>query len=123
MGDNAVRNMSEGGGSSELKTKFDMSPLDGLKSVYGDKITFVRGYYAGKPLYDAVEPLSTDSLKHLKEEALQAARKADLIIFVGGLNKNHRQDCENGDRESYDLSFRRTSLCLLSVEMPLLRRG
>ena len=110
VGDNAVRNMSEGGGSSELKTKFDISPLDGLKSVYGDKLSFVRGYYAGKPLYGAVEPLSADSLKQLKEEALQAARKADLIIFVGGLNKNHRQDCENGDRENYDLSYGQNEL-------------
>ena len=106
-----------------------------MKSVYGDKLSFVRGYYAGKPLYGAVEPLSADSLKQLKEEALQAARKADLIIFVGGLNKNHRQDCENGDRENYDLSYgqneliaelakvQRTSLCLLSAGTPLLRRG
>ena len=41
---------------------------------------------------------------------MQAARKADLIIFVGGLNKNHRQDCENGDRENYDLSYGQNEL-------------
>ena len=33
------------------------------------------------------------------------AREADLVIFVGGLNKNHAQDCEAGDREEYGLPF------------------
>ena len=110
VGDNAVRNMSEGGGSSELKTKFDISPLDGLRAVYGDRISFARGYYAGRPLYDEVDPLLPDSLNRLKAEALQAAKEADLIVFVGGLNKNHKQDCENGDRESYDLPYGQNEL-------------
>lgn len=110
VGDNAVRNMSEGGGSSELKTKFDISPLDGLRAVYGDRISFARGYYAGRPLYDEVDPLLSDSLNRLKAEALQAAKEADLIVFVGGLNKNHKQDCENGDRESYDLPYGQNEL-------------
>ena len=110
VGDNAVRNMSEGGGSSELKTKFDISPLEGLKNVYGDAIDFARGYYAGRALYDAVDPLSADSLRTLKAEALAKAKKADLIIYIGGLNKNCKQDCENGDRESYDLSYGQNEL-------------
>lgn len=110
VGDNAVRNMSEGGGSSELKTLFDISPLDGLKTVYEDKIDFARGYYAGRALYDAVDPLDADSLARLKAEALAKAKDADLIIFIGGLNKNHKQDCENGDRESYDLPYGQSEL-------------
>lgn len=110
VGDNAVRNMSEGGGSSELKTKFDISPLEGLKAVYGDKIDFARGYYAGRALYDKVDKLDPDSLARLKKEALEKAKKADLIIYIGGLNKNHRQDCENGDRENYDLSYGQNEL-------------
>ena len=110
VGDNAVRNMSEGGGSSELKTKFDISPLEGLKSTYGDKIEFARGYYAGRALYDAVDTLDADSLAYLKAEALEKAKGADLIIYIGGLNKNHKQDCENGDRESYNLSYGQNEL-------------
>lgn len=110
VGDNAVRNMSEGGGSSELKTKFDISPLEGLKKMYGEKIDFAQGYYAGKAIYDGVEELSADTLAALKAEALDKAKGADLIIFIGGLNKNHRQDCENGDRESYDLSYGQNEL-------------
>lgn len=110
VGDNAVRNMSEGGGSSELKTLFDISPLDGLKSLYKDKVDFARGYYAGRALYDAVDPLDADSLAKLKAEALAKAKDADLIVFIGGLNKNHKQDCENGDRESYDLPYGQNQL-------------
>jgi len=33
------------------------------------------------------------------------AKNADLIVYVGGLNKNHFQDCEGGDRKNYDLPF------------------
>ena len=33
------------------------------------------------------------------------SRKADYVIYVGGLNKNHAQDCEGGDREHYQLPF------------------
>lgn len=110
VGDNAVRNMSEGGGSSELKTMFDISPLEGLRKVYGDKIDFAQGYCAGRPIYDGTEEVSADSLAALKAEALQKAKDADLIIFIGGLNKNNHQDCENGDRESYDLSYGQNEL-------------
>lgn len=110
VGDNAVRNMSEGGGSSELKTLRDISPLEGLKAAFGDKISFARGYYAGRPMYDAVETLDKDSLLSLKKEALEMAKKADLIIFIGGLNKNTKQDCEANDRESYELSYGQNEL-------------
>lgn len=110
VGDNAVRNMSEGGGSSELKTLRDLSPLEGLRAAFGDKVSFARGYYAGRPMYDKVEPLDADSLARLKAEALEKAKEADLVIFIGGLNKNARQDCENRDREGYDLSYGQNEL-------------
>ncbi len=110
VGDNATRNMSEGGGSSELKTKSDVSPLEGLKALYGDKIVYAQGYCAGRALYDAVDPIDSTQQAALKAEALEKAREADLIIFVGGLNKNTRQDCENGDREDYNLSYGQNEL-------------
>ena len=36
---------------------------------------------------------------------LKKQKKADYVIYVGGLNKNHTQDCEGGDREHYQLPF------------------
>ena len=68
------------------------------------------GYDSGRALYDNVDKVELSKNEQLKAEAIEKARQADLIIFVGGLNKNHKQDCENGDRESYDLSFGQNEL-------------
>ncbi|MGM9697968.1 MAG: glycoside hydrolase family 3 C-terminal domain-containing protein, partial [Prevotella sp.] len=110
VGDNATRNMSQGGGSSELKTKRDISPLEGLKAVYGDKIDYAQGYYAGRPMYAHVEELDPVKQAELKAEALEKAKQADIIVFIGGMNKNHQQDCEGGDRQTYDLSYGQNEL-------------
>ena len=42
---------SEGGGSSELKVKDMISPLDGMRALYGDKVVYTKGYAAGRPMY------------------------------------------------------------------------
>ena len=104
VGDNAVRRLTEGGGSSELKVQHEISPLQALVERYADKITYTQGYAAGRPRYGKVEnpAVDTDSLRRV---ALELARESDLIIFVGGLNKNHEQDCEAGDRIQYSLPF------------------
>lgn len=110
VGENATRSLTEGGGSSELKTLYDISPLEGLKALYGDKVDYAQGYYSGRALYHMQEPLDAARQDSLRQEALDKARDADLIIFVGGLNKNAKQDCESHDRESYDLSFGQNEL-------------
>lgn len=110
VGENATRNLSEGGGSSELKTKFDIMPLDELKAMFGDKIDYAQGYYSGRPLYDKVEELDPAKQQALHNEAVEKAKNADLIIFIGGLNKNTKQDCEANDREDYHLSFGQDAL-------------
>jgi beta-glucosidase len=104
IGENATRKMTEGGGSSELKAKVEISPLKALQVKYGDKITYARGYASGPPAYGRAIPskLNADSLRN---EAVKIAETADVVIFVGGLNKNHFQDCEGGDRLSYNLPF------------------
>ena len=110
VGENATRSLTQGGGSSELKTLFDIAPLDGLRALYGDKITYAQGYYSGRALYGVQEPLDAARQDSLRQDALDKARTADLIIYVGGLNKNAKQDCESNDRESYDLSFGQNEL-------------
>ena len=110
VGDNAIRNMSQGGGSSELKTKRDISPLEALKALYGDKIDFAQGYEAGRPMYAFVDKVPAETQARLKAEALEKAKKADLIIYIGGMNKNHQQDCEGGDRQTYELSYGQNEL-------------
>lgn len=110
VGENATRSLTQGGGSSELKTLHDVSPLEALQALYGDKIDHAQGYCSGRAIYDKVDAIDAAKQAQLKAEALEKAKSADLIIFVGGLNKNHRQDCENGDRESYNLSFGQNEL-------------
>ena len=115
VGENATRSLTQGGGSSELKTLKDESPLSALQMFYGlntheGHVDYAQGYSSGRAMYDRVDRVSPEEQARLKAEALEKAKDAELIIFVGGMNKNHRQDCENGDRESYDLSFGQNEL-------------
>jgi len=104
VGDNATRNLMQGGGSSELKVKDFISPLDGIRKVFGD-VVYAQGYAAGRPMYGQVEEIPQSVMDSLREDAVRKAADADLVIYVGGLNKNHLQDCEAGDRISYNLPF------------------
>lgn len=110
VGENATRSLTQGGGSSELKTLRDISPLEAIKKLYGDKVDYAQGYLSGRALYDQVDEVNPSERVRLREEALRKAKDADLIIYIGGLNKNHKEDCENGDRLSYDLSFEQNEL-------------
>lgn len=105
IGENATRMMTVGGGSSELKTVHEISPMQGIQKRF-PKATIVHamGYASGPSAYGQVIPshLNADSLKYA---AIEVAKNADMVLFVGGLNKNHEQDCENGDRKSYNLPF------------------
>ena len=110
VGENATRSLTQGGGSSELKTLRDISPLDAIKNLYGAKVDYAQGYLSGRALYDHVDEVNPSERVRLREEALLKAKEADLIIYIGGLNKNHKEDCENGDRLGYDLSFEQNEL-------------
>lgn len=105
VGENATRMLTQGGGSSELKVKEEISPLDGLKAKYGAaNIAYTLGYASGHPSYNKVNPsiYNQDSLRNV---AVELAKDADVVLLFGGLNKNHEQDCEGGDRISYNLPF------------------
>ena len=120
VGENATRSLTQGGGSSELKTLHDISPLEALKSLAS--VEFAQGYMSGRAMYDHVDKVDAAKQEALKQEALEKAKDADLIIYIGGLNKNHKQDCENGDRESYDLSFGQNELIseLAAFDSPMI---
>lgn len=115
VGENATRSLTMGGGSSELKTLRDISPLEALRSQCSMpnvqcSIDYATGYVSGRAMFGNVDKMDADDSKRLIDEALTKAAAADLIIYIGGLNKNHKQDCENGDREGYDLSFGQNEL-------------
>jgi len=105
VGENATRSVTKGGGSSTLKVKYEVSPLDGLIAAYGkEHVVYCQGYASGESMYDREAPseLNTDELYKV---AVTAAKNADVVYFIGGLNKNHFQDAEGGDRKSYGLPF------------------
>lgn len=110
VGENATRSLTEGGGSSELKVKQEIAPLDGLKNLYGaENITYTLGYASGKTSYDQVFS-SRYNADSLRDAAVELAKKADIVLYIGGLNKNHLQDCEGEDRESFELPFGQEAL-------------
>lgn len=112
VGENAVKMMTVGGGSSSLKVQRETSPLDGLRAQApaGSTVVWERGY-VGDPTgeYNGVtsgQDLSESrSADRLIADAADAARRADVVIFVGGLNKATGQDCEDSDRESLALPY------------------
>ncbi|WP_455636436.1 glycoside hydrolase family 3 C-terminal domain-containing protein [Parabacteroides sp.] len=112
IGENAIKMMTVGGGSSSLKVKYEISPLDGIKKRVGDKaeVVYARGY-VGDPSgeYNGVksgQDLEDDrSPEELIAEAVAVAKDADYVIFIGGLNKSAHQDCEDADRKEIGLSY------------------
>ena len=122
IGENATRRLTIGGGSSELKVKYEISPLQGLLNSVGEnvKVTYSLGYASGPAKYATIVPskLNADSLM---AAAVNVAKNADVVVFVGGLNKNHTQDSEGGDREDFNLPFGQDKLIseLLKVNKKL----
>lgn len=112
IGENAIKMMTVGGGSSSLKTTYEITPLDGIIERVGDqaKVVYARGY-VGDTTGDYNGVKSGQNLKdnrspeELLAEALEIAKKADVVVFIGGLNKSKNQDCEGSDRESLGLPY------------------
>jgi beta-glucosidase len=111
VGENAIKMMTVGGGSSSLKAQKEILPLDGIKARFccadvdyargyvGDTVQSYNGVSVGRSLYE------TRTQAELTAEAVAKAKETDMVIFVGGLNKSDYQDCEGHDRKSYDLPY------------------
>ena len=123
VGENAIKMMTVGGGSSSLKVQHEILPLDGINSKLpsplgegqGVRLDYARGYIGdtiqsfdgvtvGRSLYE------TRSAAELKKEALEKAKQADVVIFIGGLNKSNYQDSEGHDRNQYELPYGQNEL-------------
>lgn len=112
VGENATKRMTLGGGSSSLKVKYEITPLDGLKKQIGNlaEIIYVKGYVS--PLTEKRDPKPEIPVGYkepnpeiLLQEAINAAKDADIVLYFGGLNKNENQDSEGNDRKSYNLPY------------------
>lgn len=112
VGENAVHPMTIGGGSSSLKVKYEVSPLQGILArakAAGVEVIYKEGYaspaVAAQDVPGAVAPDKKYNLTDLRAEAVEAAKSADMVLFIGGLNKNDGQDCEGNDRKSLNLPY------------------
>ena len=113
VGENAIKMMTVGGGSSSLKVQHEILPLDGLKTRLEKEniiVDYARGYVGdttgnyngvttGQNLVDMRTP------QQLIDEAVAKASQADYVVVFGGLNKSMHQDAEDGDRLSYGLPY------------------
>ena len=112
VGENAIKMMTVGGGSSSLKVQREISPLEGIAERFGDvaEVVYERGYvgdvtgeYNGVTTGQNLKESRT--AEELIADAVAAAEDADYVIFVGGLNKSNHQDCENTDRAGLGLPY------------------
>ncbi len=120
VGENAIKMMTVGGGSSSLKVQREVLPLDGLQEVIqrrfadcqldyargyvGDTVQSYDGVTVGRSLYE-MRPAD-----ELIAEAVAKAKGADYVIVFGGLNKSNFQDSEGHDRKSYDMPYEQNRL-------------
>lgn len=111
VGENAVKPMTIGGGSSSLKAKYEVSPLAGIEARVGSvaDVMYMPGYaspaVAEQDKKGAKAEEKVIDADKLRADAVNAAKKADVVFFVGGLNKNDGQDCEGNDRSSLGLPY------------------
>lgn len=112
VGENAIKMMTVGGGSSSLKAQRETLPIEGMRNCLGDKIRidYARGYvgdtigeYNGVVVKQRLyEPRTAHELM---AEAVEKAKDADCVVFFGGLNKSDYQDAEGHDRKEYGLPY------------------
>ena len=104
--------MTVGGGSSSLKVKHEVSPLEGIQAAVGNnaEVIYERGYVGSTSnSYNGVtsgQDLSESrTAEQLIADAARAAADADVVLFFGGLNKDNHQDSEGADRIAYGLPY------------------
>ena len=137
IGDAATRKLAHGGGSSEIKALFEITPLMGLRMAAGGEVEFkyAKGYYVDNEEHvngevawqltslDAKEDMiendgTEDRIAKLRreylEEAVALAKECDAVIYVGGLNRAY--DTEGFDRTSYDLPYNQAEVINALIE-------
>lgn len=119
IGDNADKKMANGGVGAGVKALYEITPLAGLKNRIGDnaQIIYAQGYTSqqarggfggfggfgrrgGAP---ANTSKPDDTAAKLKDEAVKTAKGADIVLFIGGDNRQH--ETEGSDRRNMDLPY------------------
>lgn len=111
IGYNADRKQAYGGGSSQVKAFYEITPLQGLKNVAGKKvkITYCKGYNIAR---------GAGPDQGLIQQAVNAAKKANMVIVVGGWTHGYdynvwadnADDAEDVDKPNMDMPFGQNEL-------------
>lgn len=115
IGANAKQIMATGGLGAGVKTLYEVTPFEGLKNRIGDKaeLLYAPGYeeikfnFADMFRKKTPEELAKQArekeltAQKLTKEALEVAKKADLILFIGG--DNRAVETEGSDRKNMKL--------------------
>ena len=119
IGDNADKKMSNGGVGAGVKALYEITPLAGLRNRVGNKakIVYAQGYTSQQArggfggfggfgrsrgtTQTASKP--DDTAKKRKDEAVKAAKGADIVLFIGG--DNRQWETEGSDRRNMDLPY------------------
>lgn len=110
IGENAVHPQSRGGFTADVKAKYEISPLEGLKRKLNGDITinYAQGYkeqflppeQVGRRKYRYPDPAADTKLI---QEAIEAARKSDVAIIFAGTTRS--VETEAMDRRDLKLPF------------------
>ena len=104
IGKNAITKMALGGVGAGVKTRQEITPLEGLQKALGNKVklTYVPGYksFSRENRFKHENPIQPAD-KRLMAEAVKVAKKADLVIFFAG--DNREVETEGSDRQSITL--------------------
>ncbi|MCQ2066966.1 MAG: glycoside hydrolase family 3 C-terminal domain-containing protein [Bacteroidaceae bacterium] len=121
IGDNADKKMSQGGVGAGVKALYEVTPLEGLRNRIGDKaeIVYAQGYtsqqnrgwggfggfggFRGFGQRPAAQQKPDDTAERLRNEAVKAASEADIVLFIGG--DNRQWETEGSDRQSMMLPY------------------
>lgn len=113
IGDNATHKHSFGGFGAGVKARYEVTPLEGLKTKVGSKaaITFAQGYkpafVKGQGMFGRNMPDNkVDSV--LLNEAVELAKNSDVAIIFAGTN--HDVETEATDRSDIKLPFGQNEL-------------
>ena len=94
IGENATRLHAHGGDSSGIKAFYEITPLQGILSRAGKTMNVIYS-----------EGYQRNGGADLADRAIAAAKAADAVIYIGGLNHDKGFDCEGADRTSLKLPY------------------
>lgn len=104
IGENAVTKMALGGVGAGVKTRCEITPLEGLQTILGNqvKLTYTPGYksFDRDSRNKRLDPVQSAD-RQLMAEAVKAAKQADLVIFFAG--DNREVETEGSDRKTITL--------------------